>query len=83
MACDRVVLLVLDKSTSGRRVLEASPLIIQPSHVLEAMGVPRRSVFGALRLTLGHDNTSDDVDTLLEAIPPLVARARQASAVAA
>jgi cysteine desulfurase len=53
----------------------------EPSHVLVAMGVPRRALFGALRVTFGQTNARADVDTLLEAIPPLVAAARQRSAV--
>jgi cysteine desulfurase len=78
------VLLGLDKkdiwASSGSACTSSSS---EPSHVLVAMGVPRASIFGALRLTLGLDNTAADVDALLEALPPLVARARQASAVAA
>jgi cysteine desulfurase len=55
----------------------------EPSHVLQAMGVPRSAIFGALRLTLGHANTDQDVDRLLDAIPPHVAKARQSAMVAA
>ena len=54
----------------------------EPSHVLVAMGVPRQSVFGALRVTFGHANTQSDVDVLLEVIPPLVAAARPVPEVA-
>jgi len=42
------------------------------------MGIPRAALFGALRLTVGLDNTAADIDVLLEAIPPLVAAARKA-----
>jgi cysteine desulfurase len=52
--------------------------VSEPSHVLLAMGVPRRSVFGALRFTFGLDNCAEDVDTLLEVLPELVAAARPA-----
>jgi len=52
----------------------------EPSHVLVAMGLPRSHLFGALRLTLGHENGPADVDRLLEVIPPLVAGARRAVA---
>jgi cysteine desulfurase len=78
------VLLGLDKldiwASSGSACTSQSS---EPSHVLQAMGIPRASIFGALRLTLGLDNTPADIDALLESIPPLVARARQARAVAA
>jgi cysteine desulfurase len=73
------VLLGLDRrdiwASSGSACTSASS---EPSHVLVAMGVPRDSVFGALRLTFGLGSLQPplDVDTLLEAIPPLVASAR-------
>ena len=71
------ILLGLDKqhicASSGSACTSRSS---EPSHVLVAMGTPRRGLFGALRVTFGHDNAADDVDTLLEAIPPLVRAAR-------
>ena len=50
-----------------------------PSHVLLALGLDRELAQGSLRLTLGRDTTSDDVDALLAALPPIVARLRNAS----
>jgi cysteine desulfurase len=44
--------------------------------VLLAMGLSREWVYGALRLTFGLQNTAEDVDALLEAVPPLVMAAR-------
>jgi cysteine desulfurase len=72
------ILLGLDKrdiwASSGSACTSRSS---DPSHVLVAMGVPRRALFGALRLTFGHSNTPDDVEILLQAIPLLLAAARQ------
>lgn len=51
----------------------------EPSHVLMAMGIPRREAVGHLRLSLGHANDDAHVDRLLEVLPPLVARLRQLS----
>jgi cysteine desulfurase len=48
-----------------------------PSHVLEAMGVPRELARGSLRLSLGHTTTDADIDAALEAIPPAVERLRR------
>ncbi len=39
-----------------------------PSHVLLAMGVPRELARGAVRLSLGHDNTEAHVDAFVEAL---------------
>ena len=73
------VLLALDRqdiyASSGSACTSRST---EPSHVLQAMGVPRQALFGQLRVTFGPDNAADDVDLLLEAIPPLVAHARKA-----
>ena len=52
----------------------------QPSHVLLAMGVGETAARGALRLTLGHTSTQDDVDAFLGALPGAVQRARRARA---
>ena len=38
-------------------------------------------VKGSLRLTVGHATTDADVDALLAALPPIVARLREAAAV--
>ena len=51
----------------------------QPSHVLLAMGVPEEQARGALRLTLGHTSTPEDVEAVLAALPAAVERARRAS----
>jgi len=51
----------------------------QPSHVLLAMGVPEEQARGALRLTLGHTSTPDDVEAVLAALPAAVDRGRRAS----
>jgi cysteine desulfurase len=54
----------------------------EPSHVLLALGLDRELAQGSLRLTLGRDTTAADIDELLTALPPIVARLRAASGVA-
>jgi cysteine desulfurase len=51
----------------------------QPSHVLTALGLSDDDARGALRLTLGHTSTSDDVEAFLRALPAAVERARRAA----
>jgi cysteine desulfurase len=51
----------------------------EPSHVLVAMGVPLRRAIAALRLTVGPDNTDDEVDYLLSVLPEVVAESRSKS----
>jgi cysteine desulfurase len=49
---------------------------MEPSHVLAAMGVEREWSAGALRLTLGHSTTLDDVERAIEVVVPAVQRVR-------
>lgn len=49
----------------------------QPSPVLAAMGDPEPA--GALRVSLGPDNTAADVDALLQALPEVLAACRAAA----
>jgi cysteine desulfurase len=46
------------------------------------MGVEEADARGALRVTLGHTSTADDVDAFLAALPSAIERARRARAVA-
>ncbi|WP_461022644.1 cysteine desulfurase family protein [Thalassiella azotivora] len=55
----------------------------QPSHVLLAMGMDVERARGALRFSLGRTSTGEDVDALVEAIGPVVERARHAGLAAA
>jgi len=50
----------------------------QPSHVLLAMGCDDEQARASLRFSLGHTSLDADVDALLEAIGPVVERARAA-----
>jgi cysteine desulfurase len=53
----------------------------QPSHVLLAMGTGDEHARSSLRFSLGHSTTAADVDALVEAIGPVVERARAAGVV--
>ena len=44
------------------------PASIEPSHVLVACAIPAEYVKGSLRLTLGKENTEEDVDCIVESI---------------
>jgi cysteine desulfurase len=57
--------------------------VARPSHVLLAMGADADTARSSLRFSLGHTSTRADVDALLEALPPVVERARAAGAIAA
>lgn len=52
--------------------------VAQASHVLLAMGLPEEDARASLRFSLGHTSQAEDVDALIEAIGPVVERARAA-----
>ena len=45
---------------------------LDPSHVLMAIGLPHEIAHGSLRLTLGEQNTEEDVDYLIETVTKVV-----------
>jgi cysteine desulfurase len=49
---------------------------VDPSHVLLAMGFPEEQLRGSLRLTLGKENTAEDVEAFLAALPGILAKLR-------
>lgn len=52
---------------------------LDPSHVLLAIGLPHEIAHGSLRLTLGHVNTEEDIDYVIETLPGIVQKLREMS----
>lgn len=52
---------------------------LEPSHVLMAMGIPPEIAHGSVRFSLGRDNTEEDIDYVLEVLPPIIERLRSMS----
>lgn len=48
---------------------------LEPSHVLLAMGFPPEEARGSLRISLGPQNTEEDVDGILRVLPEVLERA--------
>ncbi|MBC7233128.1 MAG: cysteine desulfurase NifS [Chloroflexi bacterium] len=51
----------------------------EPSHVLTALGLPVEICHGSLRLTLGNENTEEDVDYVLSILPGIIHNLRALS----
>ena len=49
----------------------------EPSEVMNAIGLSREWGLGSLRVTLGRDTTSGDVESFLRVLPELVSKARK------
>lgn len=74
------ILLMLDKegicASSGSACTSGS---LEPSHVLRAMGVPFTAAHGSIRFSLSRYNTEDEMDYVIDKIPPIVTRLRELS----
>lgn len=71
------ILIMLDMAgicaSSGSACTSGS---VDPSHVLLAMGMSRERARGALRMTLGEENTKEEMDTVAEELKRIVERIR-------
>lgn len=52
---------------------------LDPSHVLMALGLPHEIAHGSLRLSLGEQNTKEELDILVESLQVIVSRLRDMS----
>ena len=52
---------------------------LEPSHVLRAMGIPYTSAHGTIRFSFSRYNTVEEVDFILEKLPPIIATLRKLS----
>ncbi len=74
------ILLHLDQygicASSGSACTSGS---LEPSHVLLAIGLPHEIAHGSLRLSFSEENTEEEVDYLLEKLPPIIKNLRNMS----
>ena len=74
------MLLLLDQAgicvSTGSACSSAS---LEPSHVLVACGVPIEDAHGSLRISIGHQNTEEDVEYIIKTLPGIVQRLRDMS----
>ena len=52
---------------------------LEPSHVLMAIGLRPEEAHGSLRLTLGRENTQEDIDFVISVLPDIVNKLRMIS----
>lgn len=74
------LLLSLDlKGIAGSSGSACTSGSLDPSHVLLAIGLSHEIAHGSLRLTLGDDNTDQEIDYVIEVLPEIVNRLREMS----
>ncbi|MDR0325365.1 MAG: cysteine desulfurase [Oscillospiraceae bacterium] len=56
-----------------------SSAALDPSHVLLAIGLPHEKAHGSLRLTVGHENTEEEIDYVIQSVKTAVERCRNMS----
>ncbi len=54
---------------------------LEPSHVLVATGVGPELAHGSIRFSMGNETTVEEIDYVLEKVPPIIARLRSFSTV--
>ncbi|HOO45704.1 MAG TPA: aminotransferase class V-fold PLP-dependent enzyme, partial [Deltaproteobacteria bacterium] len=54
---------------------------LDPSHVILATGLPAECAHGSIRISLGRDNTHEDIEYMLDVLPPIMERIRTMSTV--
>ncbi len=52
---------------------------LEPSHVVLAMGFGAEEAHGSMRVSLGRENTEEEIDAFLDTFPPIVDKLRQMS----
>lgn len=74
------ILLLLNRAgiaaSSGSACTSGS---LEPSHVLRAMSIPYTAAHGAIRFSLSRDNSSEEVDRVIEAMPGIIEKLRALS----
>jgi len=74
------ILLMMDAlgicASSGSACTSGS---LEPSHVLRAMGVPFTAAHGSIRFSLSVYNTQEEIDFVIEKLPPIIERLRSMS----
>ena len=73
--------LILRLDNAGVCGSTGSACSLDPSHVLMAIGLPHEIAHGSLRLTLGEQNTEEDVDYVIETVTDVVKTLRSMSPV--
>ena len=74
---NELLLLLDEKNICASAASACSTGDSSPSHVLTAMGVPAKLAHGTLRLTIGYQNTQEEIDYTVQCIKEAVEKLRE------
>ena len=73
---ESILLLLSEKGIAASSGSACTSGSMEPSHVLRAMGVPFTAVHGSIRFSLSRYNTDEDIDYIIETLPPIISYLR-------
>ena len=76
---EAILLMLSEKGIAASSGSACTSGSLEPSHVLRAMGIPFTFVHGSLRLSLSRYNNEEDIDYIIEHLPPIIKRLREIS----
>ncbi len=76
---ESLVLMLDAKGICASSGSACSSVSLDPSHVLLAIGLPHEVAHGSLRLSLSDTTTDEDIDYIIETLPPIIERLRSMS----
>ena len=74
---EAILLHLSDKGIAASSGSACTSGLLQPSHVLTAMGIPAQWSHGSLRFSLGKDNTKQDIEYVAEILPVIIKKLRK------
>ena len=74
---NELLLLLDEKNICASAASACSTGDTSPSHVLTAMGIPEKLARGTLRLTIGYQNTREEIDYTVQCIKEAVEKLRE------
>ena len=76
---EAMVLSLRDKGIAASTGSACSSKTLEPSHTLISTGLLHEEAHGSLEFTFGRWSTLEDVDSIMEALPPVIERLRRLS----
>jgi len=74
---EAILLLLSEKGIAASSGSACTSGLLEPSHVLTAMGIPPEQAHGSLRFSLGKDNTEEEIDYVIKVLPGVVQKLRK------